>query len=312
MYNDQPGFKEIRLFDLTRKVVAHKTFSSWKNKPHVTYLYEPDITEFYKFFENRSKNDQCEYATAEKLSFNTVIIKAIVEALKSAPALNAYVDYNVSSGTGRLLICEEINISIPWLLADRRMITPVLVNAGKLNLRELSGQISSLARRIEKTNIDEMLSEAVVFDTIHEIKKLNINMIKRIFYAKWGPYKLNRLKGQARKEYYRIPVKERLTGKDIMNGTITISNIGSLYKEQKGFFGMLEIIEPQVCAIGIGAIQDKAGVYCNESGNPEIGIRKILPICIAFDHRAGDFDMLVPFLKNMDYIFANPGMINNW
>lgn len=312
MYNAQPGFKEIRLFDLTRKVVAHKTFSSWKSKPHVTYIYEPDITEFYRTFEYRFKNDQEEYASEAKLSFNTVIIKAITEALKAAPALNAYVNYNAGSGTGRLLVCEEINISIAWLLADRRMITPVLANAGELSLRGLSDLISTLAIRIEKTNIDEMLLEAVFWDTIHEMKKLNISMIKRIIHAKWGPYKLNRLKGQARKEYYSIAAKERLTGKDIMNGTITISNIGSLYKEQKGFLGMLEIIEPQVCAIGIGAIQEKAGVYCNEKGGSEIGIRKMLPICIAFDHRAGDFDMLVPFLKYMDHIFANPDIINSW
>ena len=37
-------------------------------------------------------------------------------------------------------------------------------------------------------------------------------------------------------------------------GTITISNIGSTYREQKGAIAMLDIIPPQVCVIGFGAI----------------------------------------------------------
>ena len=91
--------------------------------------------------------------------------------------------------------------------------------------------------------------------------------------------------------------------------TITISNIGSTYREQRGTISMLDIIPPQVCVIGFGAIQEKPGVYTNEQGEKTIGIRKILPICIAFDHRALDFGEVIPFIKKLDSIFENPDII---
>lgn len=38
----------------------------------------------------------------------------------------------------------------------------------------------------------------------------------------------------------------------------------------------------------------------------------MLPICLAFDHRALDFGEVVPFMKRLDDIFANPAQIHNW
>jgi pyruvate/2-oxoglutarate dehydrogenase complex dihydrolipoamide acyltransferase (E2) component len=96
------------------------------------------------------------------------------------------------------------------------------------------------------------------------------------------------------------------------NGTVTVSNIGSLYKEQKGFFGLLEIIPPQIFAIGVGAIQEKPGVFIDDKGEMAIGIRKILPLCLVFDHRAVDFSAVVPFLKKTDQIFLKPDVIRKW
>ncbi|EPB8196005.1 2-oxo acid dehydrogenase subunit E2 [Clostridium perfringens] len=82
-------------------------------------------------------------------------------------------------------------------------------------------------------------------------------------------------------------------------GTITISNIGSTYREQRGAIALLDIIPPQVCVIGFCAILEKPGVYIDENGEKTIGIRKVLPICLAFDHRALDFGEIIPFIKKI-------------
>jgi len=129
--------------------------------------------------------------------------------------------------------------------------------------------------------------------------------------TKISRYKMKGLAGKEKEAYYKIPENERLTERDIRSGTVTVSNIGSLYKEQKGFLGLLEIIPPQVFVIGIGSIQEKPGVYL-QNGNKEIGIRKILPMCLAFDHRAVDFNSVVPFLKKLDEIYAKPTIIHKW
>ena len=192
------------------------------------------------------------------------------------------------------------------------MITPTIPNADKMSLNDISEYISVISNKIEKTNINEILYRAIFCDTVNEIKKFNLGIIRRILTSKISRNRVKGLKGNEKKDYYKIPVNQRLTEKDIMSGTVTVSNIGSLYKEQRGFFSLLEIIPPQVFAIGLGSIQEKPGVYLNQNGNKDIGIRKILPMCLAFDHRAVDFNSIVPFLKRIDEIFSNPNIIHKW
>jgi pyruvate dehydrogenase E2 component (dihydrolipoamide acetyltransferase) len=285
------------------------TTSSWQNIPHVSFIYEPDITDFYdeykKLARERSK-------MGYKVTFNTIMLKVIIEGLLSAPDLNSYVEYNYKNTRGMTHLIEDINISIPWLLPDGKMITPTILNANKMSIKDISSYMLNLAKRIEKTNIDEVLYRVVYTDTLNELKNFNPRVIKRILASQFGGNKITRLKGKEKENYYSIPESERLSEKDIILGTVTVSNIGSLYKEQKGFLALLEIIPPQVLAIGLASIQEKAGIQLLKNGNREIGIRKVLPMSLAFDHRAVDFSSIVPFLKRLDEIFINPNVIHKW
>lgn len=293
---------EIRKLDLQRLVVSHMVSNSWMNIPHVSYLYEPDITDFYQ--EYRTAADK-KAIVGRKLSFNTVMLRVIVVGLKKAPELNARIFYDHKRGEGTLNICDDINICVPWILTDGRMITPVIMNAESLSLDGLSGSVAVLEESIENTNIDELLYRAALSDTLRELKKLHFGVLKRVFSTS----NIKRLTGQEKKNYYNIPEESRLSEKNLISGTVTVSNIGSLYKEQRGFLGLLEIIPPQVFAIGIGALQEKPGVYIDGGGENKIGIRRILPMCLVFDHRAVDFNSLVPFIKALDCIFAHPDAI---
>ncbi|MBU3177004.1 2-oxo acid dehydrogenase subunit E2 [Clostridium estertheticum] len=296
-------------FDLQRRAVSHVTTTSWHDIPHISYIYEPDITDFYKEFKILLNN---KINLKNKISFNTIMLKVITEGLLKSPDLNSYVKYNHKKTEGMTQIFDEINISVPWLLPDGKMITPTIPRVEEMSLNDISEYISDLTKKIGNTNVNEVFYRAVVADTIHELKRFNLSVIRRILASKISRYRINGLCGKEKEDYYKIPENERLTEKDIRAGTVTVSNIGSLYKNQKGFFGLLEIIPPQAFAIGIGSIQEKPGVYLNPNGNKEIGIRKILPICLAFDHRAVDFNSLVPFLKRLDEIFANPSVIHKW
>ena len=92
---------------------------------------------------------------------------------------------------------------------------------------------------------------------------------------------------------------------------MTVSNIGSICRSP-GQFSLLEILPPQVFAVGISAIQERPGVYVNEAGEKAVGIRRILPMCLAFDHRVLDFSDLTPFLQRLDQLFAEPGEVRSW
>ena len=283
--------KSVNL-DLQRKVVAHMTSLSWKNIPHVGYHYEPDITTFYE----KTKNQP-------HIAFNSQLLKIMVEALKAAPELNGILDYNDRTTTGTLHVLKEINISLPWTLEDGRMITPVISNCEDLSLESLNAETIKLAKKIKNTNIDELLYKTALANTVTQLKSLKFGCLFSVAASKISKNPIKGLSGQNKKSYYQIPSHERLTENDLLKGTVTISNIGSLYKGQKGAFTLLEIIPPQVFAIGIGAIQEKPGVFINQFGRKDIGIRKTLPLCLAFDHRAFDFNTVVPFLKKLDELF---------
>ncbi|MDF2859564.1 MAG: dihydrolipoyllysine-residue acetyltransferase component of pyruvatedehydrogenase complex [Neobacillus sp.] len=198
------------------------------------------------------------------------------------------------------------------MLPDGRMITPVILNASSMTLQELSDAVCELREKINNTNIDKLLYQAIKTDTLIELRKLNLGILRRILAAKFSFHPIRGLKGKEKAKYYSTSMQHRLTDHNLTSGTVTVSNIGSLYREQRGHFGILEIVPPQILAVGLGAIQEKPGIYVDDDGQKKIGIRKVLPMCIAFDHRAIDFNTLVPFLKRLDEVFAQPCEIQNW
>lgn len=296
-------------FGLQRKIVANMTSESWQNIPHVTYNYEADmtdiLTELKKINLQRKKED--------KITVNTLMLKVIAEGLKAAPAMNAHLDYNSFLVRGRIDTFDEINISIPMVMSDGRMMTVNVRGFEKMGLDEISDKIADVRRRMENTILEEAMYEASFANTINELKKGKIlKAAGRLFGAKTGKHRIRLLSGEERRNYYSISEEDRLTGYDIEQGTVTVSNLGSLDRNLTGSVSLLEIIPPQVAAFGIGAIQDKVVCATDSCGVKSADFRKILPICIAFDHRALDFGDVIPFIRRCNQIFENPRIIRNW
>jgi len=95
---------------------------------------------------------------------------------------------------------------------------------------------------------------------------------------------------------------------EIRQGSVTISNMGSLYSEWKGSISLQEIVLPQICAFGIGSLQ-KRPVVNKEN---EITVADILPITIAFDHRALDFEPVSAFMKDLNEFLSDEEKIQSW
>ncbi len=296
-------------FGIQRKIVANMTSESWETIPHVTYNYEPDVTNFMKEYKKLNLNRR----GADKITLNTLMLKVIIEGLKAAPIMNSHISFNRKLVRGQINTFEDINISMPMLMPTGEMMTVNLHNFESKNLDEMTDYIADIKKRLEKTDLNEAMFEVSLDNTVTALKKGKImQAIYRIIGSKTGKHRVKTLSGKAKKEYESIPKTERLTKKDIEQGTVTVSNIGSLYRGQRGGMGLLEIIPPQVCAFGIGAVQEKPIVVTESNGEKSIEARQILPICIAFDHRALDFGEVVPFLKRLDSIFENPNEIHSW
>lgn len=296
-------------FGIQRKIVANMTAESWETIPHVTYNYEPDVTEF--MIEHKRLNENC--APEDKITLNTLMLKIIVEGLKADPAMNAHIDFDRKLVRGEIHTFEDINISMPMVLPNGEMMTINLHNFESKTLDQMVDYIADVNRRIKNTNLNEVMFDVSLDNTLTALKQGKVKQtIYRLIGSKTGKHKVKTLSGKEKKAYEAIPEQDRLTKRDIEQGTITVSNIGSTYRQQRGETCLLEIVPPQVCAIALGAVQDKPVVIVNEAGEKEIAIRQVMPLCIAFDHRALDFGEIVPFIKRLDEIFEEPEIIHTW
>ena len=302
--------KSVTRFGIQRKIVANMTTESWQNIPHVSYQYEPDVTKFVEEFKKFTAEHQGD--SGARITFNAVLLKAIAEAIEVDPVINAHMHFEKGLVRGKVTEFDHIDMSVPWILPDGKMMTITMKDMGNKTLKEIAEYQADINRRLEKTVLVEALYSVSFHDTLDKLKKGHIiKAIKRIYGANAGKHKIVRLKGAEKKAYKAIPDTEKITRTDLKQGTITVSNVGADTRGLGGQIAMLMVIPPQVCVIGIGTLQKKPIVITDENGEDKVVIRTVLPMNICFDHRALDFGEVRPFLTKMDEFFKNPEMILN-
>jgi 2-oxoglutarate dehydrogenase E2 component (dihydrolipoamide succinyltransferase) len=121
-----------------RKVVAERAVISMQSSAQLTTVVEVDVTRV-ALLRDRVK---AEFAakTGNKLSFLPFFALAAAEALKSNPIVNATID-------GESIVypaSENISIAVD---TERGLLTPVVRNAGDLDLAGFAAQIADLAAR---------------------------------------------------------------------------------------------------------------------------------------------------------------------
>ena len=298
-------------FGIARKIVSNMTSESWEQIPHTAFSYEADVTEMLKYYHllNEKISDP-----AEKITVNTLVLKIICEGLKAAPKMNTTLDFSRKFVRGTLNYHDNIDISMPMILKTGEMMTVNLHDMGNKSLPEIASTIANTVKRADRSDMNEVMFEVSMDNTLKGLKKGKImQTLCRLFGSKTpGKHKVKTLTGKHKKEYYGIPKEQRLTKHDIEQGTTTISNLGSVYRGQKGQCFLLEIIPPQTTAFAVNAIQDRAVVIKDENGCKKIEIRQVLPITVAIDHRALDYGDCVPFFQKLDQIFKEPQIILNW
>jgi len=293
-------------FNILRKAISYETNEAWTTVPHVTFIYEADATELLNEFNKlNEKNNQ-----SLKLTINTLLLKICTEAIKAAPQVNAHIKYNPKRITGEIKVIKSINITMPWALENGEIIPITLRNFEDKTLVEMQEYINKTAQKIANCNLHIPMYQAATNTLIKEMKKGHL--LKGI-HAFIG-MTLDKSKPNKKdiKEYDKIPLDNKITPDDLQPGTITISNGGSVCKELKGFVGIFNIATPQIFAIGICSIQEKPCVIKNENNEKSIEIRKVIPLCFAFDHRALNFDEVVPVIQKVEYIFEHSELLRNW
>ena len=296
---------KVLRFNIQRKIVANMTTESWTSIPHVSFVYEPDIT---RFIEEYRRFDA---ETPYRVHFNTAMLKALSIGVEAAPQLNAHMHFERRLVRGKLTYFDKIDVSVPWTLPDGHMMTITMKDVGNKTLKELSAYTDDINRRLKNTNLNEALYSVSINGTKERLKKGKlVSSLLRLYGSKTNPrHKVTPLRGKERRAYYAIPETERIGYDDLKQGTITISNIGAGSRDIPGHLDMLMIIPPQIFAIGTSALQRRPVTVKDEDGNEHVEIRSILPMAICFDHRALDFGEVRPFLTKMEEIFKDPSLV---
>ena len=296
---------KIEYFNLKGRVSANVLVSSQENIPSPAYVYNVDITKLWDEFQALKKS--CDY----RLTFNTLMMRVMIEGLKSAPRLNAHLQYKKKSSCGRLIIKKHMNIAMPVVLETGETFPVNILEAENKSLRELAEQIDDVVYRFKTTpNVNQVLSEIVRTRMVGFVLKGKIvSSITQAVTGYVGKYKVVKLKNLINPE---PTTPDWITPEEINEGTVCFTNWGALDKNLKGDVTYAPILHPQVFLMAMGNIKNEEYVYKNEQGVIDLGTKKVLPLTLVFDHRLGGFADILPFIQRIDEIFENPEIIKNW
>lgn len=128
-----------------RKMIAEAMVNSKTRAPHVTLMDEVDVTELVA---HRSRFKDVAAEQGVKLTYLPYVVKALISASKKYPILNAAVD----DETEEIVYKHYYNIGIA-ADTDRGLLVPVVKDADRKSLFEISNDINDLAEKARNGKI---------------------------------------------------------------------------------------------------------------------------------------------------------------
>lgn len=141
--NDRNPFRTVvskRPLKGMRKIVGKRMFESYSQVPTVMQSMKVDMTNLIEFRKKLNENLE------EKVSLNDFILKAVAIAVKELPHIRTMLIEN------ELVTFEEANIGFAVAVEDG-LYVPVIKNADKLSLGEISRQAKTLAEKARNGTI---------------------------------------------------------------------------------------------------------------------------------------------------------------
>jgi pyruvate dehydrogenase E2 component (dihydrolipoamide acetyltransferase) len=141
--------ERIAMSKIREKTATHLSYA-WAVTPHVTQFDKADITQFEK--SRKELNAEVE-KEGGKLTVTAILIKIIAEGLEKFPQFNTSIDMD-----GKEVIYKKyFNIGVA-VDTEYGLLVPVIKNADKKNLVEISVELGQLAQkaRDKKLSLEEM------------------------------------------------------------------------------------------------------------------------------------------------------------
>lgn len=134
----------VAMSNIRQKTAEHLSYA-WHTIPHVTQFDKADITQLEEFRKSYAK-------TAEKfgvkLTVTAILVKIISSAMKTFPQFNASVDMQNKT----IVYKKYFNIGIA-VDTEFGLIVPVIKNADRMNIIEISKEINALAEKARNKKV---------------------------------------------------------------------------------------------------------------------------------------------------------------
>ncbi len=131
--------------DTIRKITGKAMSESWQTIPHVFQFDKADVTELESFRKKYSKHAEKEGA---KLTVTAMLLKLTAEALRVFPRFNASLDLQ----NEEIIYKEYVHIGVA-VDTERGLLVPVIRDADKKSILELSVELNELAEKARKKKI---------------------------------------------------------------------------------------------------------------------------------------------------------------
>lgn len=139
-----PG-DEVFEMDRMRKMIAERMLDSKRVAPHVTSFIESDMSKVVAFRESYKNSFKEKFN--EGFTYTPILIQATAKALADYKGMNISVEGNF------IVQHEQINVGMAVALPNGNLIVPVIHEADKLSLDELSLKVNDLSNRARQNKL---------------------------------------------------------------------------------------------------------------------------------------------------------------
>lgn len=304
---------KVEYMTMSDKMLSNAFVNGQRNSPSVCGIYDADVTKFIEVF-NKLKSE-CGY----RLTLNTVMLKVLVEALKAAPRLNAHYIYDHTSTSGELIIKKHIDVSMAICKSDGSTFQMKLRQLEDKKLKDIAETASDARERLEKSDLNEVMFEVSRQRVIGELSHGRIaSPVCQTIKASFGKRKAVHLSQTLKSDFLKIIGKKQMqtdTGvkmEELNEGSVCFTNWGAICNNTNVNIVSGPLLYPQVFLFSMGHLKEEKYVYEDGDGSLHLGVKKILPLGLNFDHKIGGAYELTPFINKLDEIFRNPEIMYSW
>ncbi len=302
---------KIEYMTIRDRLTSHVLVNSQRDIPGTACSYEMDITKLWEEFSRLKVS--CGY----KLTFNTLMLKILVEGLKAAPRLNAHFEYNHRKTSGRLIIKKHIDVALAVCLPSGETFQVKAKHLEEKNLEETAFEAEEIKRKLENTNIKRVMFKVGGQRMLGLAARGKlISTFSQFVSAYFGKGKIAKFSKLFKKKYRTVNTSGKpydgLKIDDFTEGTVCYTNWGTLYDKLDVNITYIPPLYPQVFLFATGRVTEKEYVTKDENGNLILKTKKVLPVTLVFDHKIGGANDIIPFIKKLDEITENPGIIHTW